>query len=149
MHARFASEQAVGVFSRELDGGVFDAGFFAGSLIENDSAHALALGPAQVHAQQNGGPVLRLGAAGSGLDGHDGVEVIGFAGEERLGFELADVALGCRQLAVEVFQKIVALLGIGFFLGQADVGFDVARDRREFLVGGNLLFGALAIAENG
>jgi hypothetical protein len=41
--------------------------------------------------------------------------VIGLAGEQRPGFELGDVVLGSRQLAVEVFQKIIALRGVGFF----------------------------------
>ena len=56
--------------------------------------NAFAFRPAQIHAQQHGGPVLRLGAAGAGLDGHDGVEVIGFAGEQRPGFQFADVVFG-------------------------------------------------------
>jgi hypothetical protein len=40
------------------------------------------------------------------------------------------------------------LFDIGFLLGEIDVGLDVAGDGREFFVGGNLFFGALAIAED-
>jgi hypothetical protein len=40
------------------------------------------------------------------------------------------------------------LVNVGFLLGEIDVGFDVAGAGREFLVGGNLFFGALAITEN-
>jgi len=40
------------------------------------------------------------------------------------------------------------LLDVGFFLSEMDVGFDVAGDRRQLFVGGNLFFGALAVAEN-
>src|SRR5712671_1486269 len=94
VHARFADQHAIGVFTGELDGGVLDAGFFAGSLIEHDRTHAFAFRPSKIHAQQYGGPVLRFGPAGAGLDGHDGVEVIAFAGEQRFGFQVGDVIFG-------------------------------------------------------
>jgi hypothetical protein len=41
------------------------------------------------------------------------------------------------------------LLGIGFFLGEMDVGFEVAGERREFVVRGDLVFGAFAVAQDG
>jgi hypothetical protein len=41
------------------------------------------------------------------------------------------------------------LLGVGFFLREVDVGIEIAGERSEFLVGGNLFFGALAVAQNG
>jgi len=91
VHARFADQHSIGVFTGELNGGVLDAGFFAGSLVEHDRAHTFAFRPPEIHAQQYGGPVLRFGAAGAGLDGHDGVEVIAFSGEQRLGFQVGDV----------------------------------------------------------
>jgi hypothetical protein len=75
--------------------------------------------------------------------------MIGFAGEQRAGFLFADVGFGRVQFLCEVFQEIVALLGVGFFLGQVDVGVDVTRNAGEFFVGGNLVFGAFAIAEDG
>src|SRR5712671_4356607 len=61
VHARFADQHAIGVFTGELDGGVLDAGFFAWSLVEHDRAHTFALRPAEIHAQQDGSPVLRFG----------------------------------------------------------------------------------------
>jgi hypothetical protein len=75
--------------------------------------------------------------------------VIAFAGEQRLRFQLGDVIFGVAELAVELFQQIVALLGVGFFLGEMDVGVEVAGKRGEPVVGGNLIFGALAVAQNG
>src|ERR1700722_1631530 len=94
VYTSLAGQQSVGVFTRELDGRGLDARLFAGSLIKDRRVYAFAFCPAQVHAQEHGGPILRFGAAGARLDGHDGVEMIGFAGEKRPGF----------QLAVEVFQ---------------------------------------------
>src|SRR5258705_4482289 len=76
VHAGFAGEQAVGIFTAELDRGVLDAGFFAGGFIEQVGGDAVTLRPAEIHAQKNRGPILRFGAAGTGLDGHNGVEVV-------------------------------------------------------------------------
>jgi hypothetical protein len=149
MHASFAHEHPIGIFTGKLDGGVLDARLFAGSLIENDGAHALAFGPSQIHAQQDGGPVLRFGAAGAGLDGHDGVEVIAFAGEQRFGFQVGDVIFGVAELAVELFQQVIALPGIGFFLREVNVSVQVAGKRSELFVGGDLILGAFAVTQDG
>jgi hypothetical protein len=51
--------------------------------------------------------------------------VVGFTGEQRAGFLFGDVGFGGGEFPVEVFQKILALFGVGFFSGQGDVGFDV------------------------
>jgi hypothetical protein len=40
------------------------------------------------------------------------------------------------------------LIDVGLFLSEVDVGLDVTGDGRELLVGGNLLLGALPLAEN-
>src|SRR5712671_2697182 len=114
VHAGFADQHSIGVFTGELDGGVLYAGFFAGSFVEHHRAHTFTLGPSEIHAQQYGGTVLRFGAAGAGLDGHDGVEVIAFAREQRFGFQVGDVIFGAVELAIELFQQVVALLGVGF-----------------------------------
>jgi len=75
--------------------------------------------------------------------------VVGLAGEKRFRFEFADVAFRVCQLAVQVFQKVVALLGVGFFRSQADIGLDVSGNGSQLFVRGNLFFGALAVAKNG
>jgi hypothetical protein len=74
--------------------------------------------------------------------------VIVFAGEQRLGFQLGDVGIGGGEFAVQILQQVVFLFGVGFFLGKIDIRFDVARDGGELFVRGDLLFSALAIAEN-
>src|SRR4030065_506078 len=45
--------------------GTLDAGHLAVGLFDQLGLEAAPLGPAQVHAQQHGRPILRLGAAGS------------------------------------------------------------------------------------
>ena len=60
-------------------------GLVAGLQVDHLALEAAALGPAQVHAQQHLGPVLRLGAAGAGMDRDDGVLAIVLAAEHLLG----------------------------------------------------------------
>jgi hypothetical protein len=149
VHSGFANEHAIGIFTGELNRGVLDAGLFAGSFVEDDGIHAFPFRPTEIHAEQDRGPVLRFGATGAGLNGHDGVEVIAFAGKQGFGFQVGDVGFGSVELTVEFFEQIVALLGVGFFLGEVDVGVEIAGERREFFVGGNLFFGAFAVAQDG
>ena len=68
-----ASQQAVGVVAGHGERRALDARLVAGLQVDHVALEAAALGPAQVHAQQHLGPVLRLGAAGARVDGHDGV----------------------------------------------------------------------------
>jgi hypothetical protein len=91
---------------------------------------------------------LRFGSASAGLDGHDGVEVIGFSREERFGFQFGDVGIRGVEFAVQLFQQIVLLFDVGLFLREMDVRLDVVGDGSELFVGGDLFFGALAFAEN-
>ena len=74
--------------------------------------------------------------------------MVGLSGEERPGLQFGDVSVRGVELVVQVFQKIVLLLDVGFFLSEMNIGFDVAGERREFIVRGNLFFGALTLAEN-
>ncbi len=72
--------------------------------------------------------------------------MVGLSGEERPGLQFGDVSVRGVELVVQVFQKIVLLLDVGFFLSEMNIGFDVAGERREFIVRGNLFFGAFALA---
>ena len=74
--------------------------------------------------------------------------MVSLAGEERFGFEFADVGISGGELFVEIFQQFVFLFDVGFLLGKVDVGLDIAGAGCEFIVGGNLFFGTFAIAEN-
>jgi len=52
--------------------------------------------------------------------------MIGLTGEKRPGFQFGDVGIGGVKFAVQLFQEIVLLLDVGFFLGEMDVCLDVA-----------------------
>lgn len=71
-----------------------------------------------------------------------------FPGEQRPGFQFADVVLRRRELLVELFQQIVLLLRVGFFLREMDIRFDVPGNGRKLLIRSNLLLGALPVAED-
>ena len=74
--------------------------------------------------------------------------MIGFTGEECLGFQVRDIGIGGTEFLVQILEEIVFLLDVGFFLSKVDIGFDITRNGGEFFVGGNLVFRALAVAEN-
>ena len=130
VHADLAGQQSVGILAVHAERGGLDARFFARLVVVEHRLEALALGPAQIHAQQHVGPVLRLGAAGAGMDGHDGVAGVVFAGEQRFGFEPVD------QLAQRI--DLAAQIGIDAFAfaRQFEVGGDVVAAARQVRLGG-------------
>jgi hypothetical protein len=68
VHAGLGAQPPVRIGPVDLDRGALDACDFARTLFDHLGPEAARIGPAQVHAQEHGRPVLRLGAAGAGLD---------------------------------------------------------------------------------
>src|SRR5690606_9219875 len=68
VHADLGTQPAEGVLALDVHGGALDAGDFTLGQLDDLGTEAALVGPAQVHAQQDIGPVLGLGAAGTGLD---------------------------------------------------------------------------------
>ena len=62
-------------------------GLFAGQQVEDADLETVPLRPADVHPHQHLGPVLRLGAAGAGMDGEQGVARVVGALQHRLELE--------------------------------------------------------------
>ena len=93
-----------------------------------------ALGPARVHAQQDVGPVLALGAAGAGVDLEVGVVAVGLAGQQRL-----DLGRACvLQRLLQGRFGLLHDLGVAFGLAHLDE-FGVVADRGlELAHGGDL-----------
>jgi hypothetical protein len=71
-----------------MQGRALDTGDFAGGQFHDGGIETALVGPAQVHAQQHIGPVLRLGAAGTGLNIEIGVVGVHFAAEHPAELEL-------------------------------------------------------------
>ena len=82
MHAALGAQVAVAVAAVDADGDGLEARRLALELVEDLRAEAVALSPAQVHAQQHLGPVGGFGAACPSRDGHDRVALVVRAGEE-------------------------------------------------------------------
>ncbi len=77
-------------------------GLVAGLEVDDFALEAAALDPAQVHAQQHLGPVLRLGTAGAGMDRHDRVLAIVLAAEHLLGLAGVDEGRELIEGAAEI-----------------------------------------------
>ena len=76
MDAGLALEVAVGVVALDVDRRLWMPAAPPSSRSVICGREALRLGPHQVHPQEHLGPVARLGAAGAGVDGHEGVAVV-------------------------------------------------------------------------
>ncbi len=72
----------------------------------------MPLAPAQVHAQQHLGPVLRLGTAGTGLDIEEGAGLVHLAGEHAPEFQPGDLGFQRVQVGLDNIEGfLVTLLG--------------------------------------
>ena len=73
-----------------------------------DGFEAIALRPAQIHAQQHLGPILAFGAARSGMNGHDGAFRIVLARQQHLGLQLFQVRREMLHLALQIGGDVFA-----------------------------------------
>jgi hypothetical protein len=111
VHAVLGAQVAVGVFAGDLQRRVLDARDLAVGLLQQLGAKALLVAVLEVHAQQHRGPVLRLGAAGAGLDIHEAVVWVERIGEHAPEFERIDVALELFGVSGNAEQRRVVALG--------------------------------------
>jgi hypothetical protein len=68
-------------------------------------------------SQEHLGPILGFGAAGAGLDGEDGVGVVGFAGEQHGSLKRGGIFFRSVEFAGDFGDQGFALRGVGFFGG--------------------------------
>ena len=91
-------------------------------------------GPAQVHAQQHLGPVLRVGAARVGLDRHDRVAAVVLAGEERVLLQPLELAAQRhdrrRDVVREALVQLEQLARVVVLARQAVVALEPPREAR-------------------
>jgi hypothetical protein len=105
------------------------------------TGETLALSPARVHAQEHCRPVLRLGAAGPGVNGYDRVARVVFPGEQRLGFQLL------RQSAQPV-DFLLQVVDDGFaFARQVEVSRNILSAAAQLGVHGQRSFQAFALSQ--
>ena len=103
VHARLTFQIAIGVFADDLDGSAFESRVVAVKIVENFILEAVRFRPVRIHTVQHLRPVLRLGAACTRVEGHDGVLAVIFAGQQR-----------CQTLLVDGMADLVDRLGALF-----------------------------------
>ena len=140
MDAGFPGEQPKGEVAGDGEGSGFDAGLVAILDFVDLDFEVLALAPADVHAHEHLGPILRLCTARAGVHNDDGVEHVRLAREHGAGFELFGVFDQGGNLAFEI-----GLRGFAF-AGQFEVGFDVVCAAGKLCFVGEQGFQALAFA---
>ena len=136
VHADFGAQPAEGVLALDMHGGALDAGDFASGQFHDGGFETVLVGPAQVHAQQHVGPVLGLGAAGTGLDVEVGVVGVHLAAEHAAELQfLEDLAQALDFAGDVVHRAFVVFLdghgqqvaGVGQAAGQFVEGLDDLR----------------------
>ena len=105
VHAGFGAQPAVRVLALHVDRRALDAGDVAGRVLEHVDGEAAPLAPAQVHAQQHLGPVLRLGAAGAGLNVEERVVRVHLAREHAAELEPLELLRHAFDLADDVVER--------------------------------------------
>ena len=111
VHALLGAVEAVGVLARGAEGGRLDAGLLPRARLQQLDLEAAALGPAHHHPQHHLGPVLGVGAARAGVDGHERVAGVVLAGEQPLLLERGQALLDRGERLLELGGELGVLLG--------------------------------------
>ncbi len=134
--AVLALEEAVGVLALDHDGRALQPGLVAVEIVHQLDLVAVALGPHIIHAVEHRGPVLRLGAAGTGVEGQNGVVRVVLAGQQRAEAHALGLFRKVGVLVLQLFeQRIVVLLH-----GHIDEGHHVVPAGAELLIALDLTF---------
>ncbi len=148
VHAAFCGKKSESVLALDAQGCGFQARAFAGRQVQHGGAKPLTLRPAEIHSHQHLGPVLRLRATGAGFDGHDGIQSVVLAGEQRERLELGDIRVGGGHFALDFAKQRIALGHVGFFLGEMKIRLDIALHARKLRIGCDNPFGKFSLLEN-
>jgi hypothetical protein len=117
-------------YSADLDRRALDAGDLALGLLQQFRLEVLALGVAQVHALEHAAPVLRLGAAGAGLDLDEAVVRVERIAEHALELELGDLPAEPAGVGLDRLQRRVVVVGARHLEQLARVGQPASSRRR-------------------
>jgi hypothetical protein len=110
VYTGFGFEVSESIVAGNVECNVFNSRFFARLIVENLFAKTAPVAPAQIHAQKNLRPILRLGAAGAGVKRNNGVApVIGLA-EQLRQLGLRHLLGNYVDLAGSFAERLVALL---------------------------------------
>ena len=149
--AALGLQDPVRVLAPDAEGRGLEARLLARARLEQLGLEAAVLRPAEVHAQQDLGPVLRVGAARAGVDRDERVARVVLAGEERvllqaveLGSERRDAG---RDLVLHLAVHREQLLRVLVVLDEPAVALEPARQAR--VLGADLRRVLLVVPEPG
>ena len=111
MDAALGLEQAVGVLAARREGRRLQARLLPRARLDQLGLEAAALGPAEVHAQEDLRPVLRVGAAGARVDRDDRVAAVVLAVEERILLEPGELGPQRRERRGDLVGHVAVHLG--------------------------------------
>jgi len=111
VYSRFLAEQPEAVITLDPDGGALQTGFFSRLEIDDFGLEAFSFGKSKVHAKEHLGPVLGFCAAGSGMDGQDGVAGVILVEEKCPEFSFLKFNLEGLYGPVEIVHNLFAFLG--------------------------------------
>ncbi len=97
VHAVFALERAIGIAADHFHRGALQAGFGAAVFVYHTRAVPFLFAKTQEHTQQHFRPVVGFGAAGSRMEGDNGVGRIMFTTEQDGEFQGGKLLFGCSQ----------------------------------------------------
>lgn len=121
MNARFRLEVSVGIGTFDCKGHAFNPSLVSRQKIDNLRLVALSLAPAQEHPKDHFGPVLRLRAAGTGIDANNGVALILQSAQFLLEFQ----GLNLFFQGVQALFELVFRFLVRFLFKELDKGFQV------------------------
>ena len=125
--AGLALQVPVGVLAGDLERRRLDPGLVAGEHVDDLDLVAAPLRPAGVHAEEHLRPVLRLGAAGPGVDGEDGVLPVVIPGQDDRQLEVLQLLPKALEARLDLrLEALVTLLE-----GHLPEGTDVCELARE------------------
>jgi len=111
--ASLGLEVAVGIGPIHPHGHTLESGFLPAQRVEHLGLESLLLGPAQVHAQQYLDKVLRVGAAGAGVDRHDGRAAVMRSRQNQLELHVGQLLLRSGYLGFDFAVQAMVLVGLG------------------------------------
>ncbi|MNL24760.1 hypothetical protein D3C87_1462080 [compost metagenome] len=131
VHADLGPQPAKRVFALDVHGRALDPGDFTGGQFHDGRVETAFVGPAQVHAQQDVGPVLGFGAAGTGLDVQVRVVRVHFMAEHAAEFQLGQIFLETGQLGDDIAHCAFVV----FFNGHVQQVAAIGQTRVQFVQG--------------
>jgi len=142
MNSDLGHQQTVGIEPFDSDRDRFHPSFLTGLVVNQLRAVAMLLRPAEVHAQQHFGPVLRFGSAGARMNCEESVALGVFAAQQGGGFDAAQLVIQPLNLLLDVFRDVLA------FAGKFEKSLQILYRALQFSIQLDIIFKLLAALQN-